>query len=394
MQKACCIAALLCGSAASAQPPDDTAPAPPRLREIDPIVMIAGGVRLESLKLAPGSTAEARHPTVAVSRFGVRGRIGEHITFASLIEASMGGALGYGASVWEGQAELSMRDQWLRYERGAGSIAVGRVVDDATFDFVSAHVGDLFYTDQYTRDPLLYSGADFGTGIRGTLALGPHLTAGLTFHSTNPTGLTGTVVIGGKLAPFDRPFDLAAAQVGRSQQSLPDQNLHIYFGTPSLVYSDDVLDAKAAIEMYALDTQRSISNDQTIRGYNVRGDVRLKLDGGRLRPFANVARNQNEILDPMDATVRLAETYRSYELSGGVDYDYDGKNGVGAQYAVVDATEPGQHTREQYASVGTSYWLEPELAIGVRGSIYMRQVSGDASSTGSRSLFFTMRLVL
>jgi len=248
--------------------------------------------------------------------------------------------------------------------------------------------------DQYTRDPLLYSGADFGTGLRGTMQLAPHLTAGLTFHSTNPTGLTGTVVIGGKLAPFDRPFDLAAAQVGRSQQSLPDQNLHVYFGTPSLVYSDDVLDVKAAIEMYALDTQMAISNDDPIRGYNMRGDLRLKLAGGRVRPFANVSRNENEILDPGNALVRLSETYRSYELSGGVDCDYEGKNGVGVQYAVVDAREPGQHTREQYASLGTTYWLEPELAIGVRGSIYVRQVSGDASATGSRSLFFTMRLVL
>jgi hypothetical protein len=389
MRRACCIAALLCGSTAAADP--STAP---QVREIDPIVMIAGGLRLEKLKLAPGSTAEARHPTVAVSRFGVRGRIGEHITFASMLEASLGGAMGYGASVWEGQAELTMRDQWVRYERGGGSIAVGRVVDDATFDFVSAHVGDLFYMDQYTRDPLLYSGADFGTGLRGTIQLAPHLTAGLTFHSTNPTGLTGTVVIGGKLAPFDRPFDLAAAQVGRSQQSLPDQNLHVYFGTPSLAYSDDVLDVKAAVEMYALDTQMAITNDDPIRGYNVRGDLRLKLAGGRVRPFANVSRNENEILDPGNALLRLSETYRSYELSGGVDCDYDGKNGVGAQYAVVDATEPGQHTREQYASVGTTYWLEPELAIGVRGSIYVRQVSGDASATGSRSLFFTMRLVL
>jgi len=356
--------------------------------------MIAGGFRLESLKQKPGETAQARHPTVAVSRFGVRGSIGAHVTFASILEASLGGGLGYGASVWEGQAELAVREQWVRYARGDAAIAVGRVLDDATFDFVSVHTGDLFYTDTYTRDPLLFSGADFGTGIRGTLEIAPHLTAGLTFHSTNPTGLTGTLIIGGKLAPFDRPFDLASAQVGRSQQSLPDQNLHIYFGTPSLVYSDDVIDAKAAIQMYVLDTQMSIGNDDAIRGYNVRGDVRLKLDGGRLRPFANVSRNQNEILDPADATMRLTETFRSYELSGGVDYDYEDKNGVGVQYALVDSREPGQHTREHYASVATSYWLEPELAIGVRASVYVRQVSGDAEATGHRSLFFTMRLVL
>lgn len=392
MRRRLCIAAVLAAAApAVAQPPP---PPAIELKDIEPIVMIAGGLRLESLKQKPGETAEARSPTVAVSRFGVRGRLGEHVTFASTLEASLGGGLGYGASVWEGQAELAVRDQWVRYQDGAGAIAVGRVVDDATFDFVSLHMGDLFYTDTYTRDPLLYSGADFGTGLRGTYQLGPHLTAGLTFHSTNPTGLTGTLIIGGKLAPFDRPFDLASAQVGRSQNSLPDQNLHIYFGTPSLVYSDDLVDVKAAVEAYVLDTQMAIRTDDTIRGYNLRGDVRLKLDGGKLRPFVNASRNQNEILDPVDATMRIDELFRSYEISGGVDYDYAGGNGIGAEYAVVDSREPGQHTREHYVNVGTTYWLEPYLAVGVRGALYVRQVSGDAVATGHRSLFVTMRLVL
>jgi hypothetical protein len=389
--RALCLAVVMVPAIARAQAPAEPEPI---VRDIQPIVMLAGGLRLESLKQQPGETAQPRHPTIAVSRFGVRGRIGAHISFASSLEASLGGGLGYGASVWEGQAELAVRDQWVRYQRGDGAVTVGRLLDDATFDFVSAHVGDLFYTDTYTRDPLLLSGADFGTGIRGTYEVAPHLTAGLTFHSTNPTGLTGTLIIGGKLAPFDRPFDLASAQVGRSQQSLPDQNLHIYFATPSLVYSDDLLDAKVAVEAYALDTQMSIRADPAIRGYNVRGDLRVKLDDGRLRPFVNVSRNQNEIIDPANAMMLRSETFRSYEVSGGVDYDYAGKHGVGVQYARVDSREPGQHTREHFVNVGTTYWLEPSLAIGVRAAMYVRQVSGDDAATGHRSLFLTMRLVL
>lgn len=362
--------------------------------DIDPIVAIAGGMRFESLKQRPDETAEARHPTVAVSRLGLRGRIGERISFASEVEASLGGGLGYGASVWEGQAALAVRSQYLRYSRGGLSVAAGRVVDESTFDFTSAHVADLLLTDVYTRDPLLFSGADRGTGLFGSYAITDRVTAGLAFHSTNPTGITGTLLIGGELHPFDRPFYLAAAQVGRSQTSLPDQNLHIYFATPSLIYSDDLLEAKVAAQAYSLDTQMSIASDDEIRGYNLRANLKLKLLDARLRPFVNLSRNENEMLDAVDATMRLTSTYRSYVVSGGVDYDYAGKNGVGVQYAVVDMGELDQRVREHYINVGTSYWIEDSLSLGLRAAFFVREVSGDEMATGHRSLFLTARLML
>jgi hypothetical protein len=365
-------------------------------RKIDlrPIGAIAGGMRFESLRQTPGETAEERHPTVAVSRLGVAGTIGEHISFASEFEASLGGGLGYGASVWEGQAALAVRSQFLRYTRGRASVAAGRIVDEATFDFTSAHVADLLLTDVYTRDPLLFSGADRGTGLFGSYAVSDELTAGLAFHSTNPTGLTGTLIVGGELHPFDRPFYLAAAQVGRSQTSLPDQNLHIYFATPSLTWKDDFLEAKAAVQMYSLDTQMAIASDDAIRGYNLRANLMGKLLDARLRPFVNLSRNENEMLDSGDATVRLPETYRSYTASAGVDYDYRGRNGVGVQYAVIDLKELDQHVREHYVNVATSYWIEESLSLGLRAAFFVRQVGGAEMATGHRSLFLTARVVL
>ena len=200
---------------------------PVRARWIEPYGAIAGGVHLQSLNQPPDVETGTQNPTIAVSRLGLRGGVGKYITFASEFEASLGGPLGYGSSVWEGQAAVAIRDQFVRYTRSGFSIAAGRIDDPASFDYVSAHLGDLLYTDLYTRDPLLYAGADRGNGLFASYQLGEHVTFGGTFHSTNPTGITGTLVIGGKLQPFDRPFYLAAAQVGNSQNNLPDQNLHI-----------------------------------------------------------------------------------------------------------------------------------------------------------------------
>jgi len=371
-------------------------PTTPPKKWIEPFGEIAGGVRLESLHRAPGEQTGAQNPTVAVSRLGVRGGIGDHITYASEFEAALGGPLGYGASVWEGQAAIAIRDQFVRYTRSGWSFAAGRIDDPASFDYVSAHVGDLLYSDLYTRDPLLYSGADRGNGLWTSYDVTPHARLGLTVHSTNPTGITGTLIIGGKLQPFDRPFYLAAAQVGNSQNSLPDQNLHIYFGSPSVMVHYNNFQAQAEVQMYSLDTQESIMSDQPIRGYNMRLGAKTTFDtaAGRVTPFANASRNKNEILDPTDSKYRLPDLFTSYTVSTGIDLDYQRHNGVGFSYAMVDTREPDQHVRQHYLNLGTTYWIEDSLAIGVRAAVFAQQISGEMVTTGSRSVFVTARLVL
>jgi hypothetical protein len=363
---------------------------------IEPYGAIAGGMRFESMHQADTATTGSQNPTVAVSRLGLRGGYGAHITFASEFEASLGGPLGYGSSVWEGQAAIAIRDQFVRYSRAGVSIAAGRIDDPASFDYVSAHLGDLLYTDLYTRDPLLYSGADRGNGLWASYELGKHVTAGLTFHSTNPTGITGTLIIGGKLQPFDRPFYLAAAQVGNSQNNLPDQNLHIYFGSPSVIVHYDQFELKSEVQMYSLDTQEAIMDDQTIRGYNLRlgGRAWTPTTIGKLTAFANVSRNRNEILDPTSSKYRLPDLFRSYTVSAGADLGLHKRDGVGFEYAMVDTREPDRHTRQHYLNVGATYWIEDSLAIGVRAAVFAQQLSGETMTTGSRSLFVTARLVL
>ena len=365
-------------------------------RWLEPYGAIAGGMHLESLNQPPDVETQSQNPTVAVSRIGLRGGVGKYITFASAFEASLGGPLGYGSSVWEGQAAVAIRDQYLRYTRAGFSLAAGRINDPASFDYVSAHMGDLLYTDKYTRDPLLYAGADRGNGLFASYDINRHFTVAGTFHSTNPTGITGTLVIGGKLTPFDRPFYLAAAQVGNSQNNLPDQNLHIYFGSPSVMFRSEYVDAQAEVQMYALDTQQAVEEDQSIRGYNLRLGVRGKLETevGRFTPFLNVSRNKNEILDPIDSMYRLPDLFKSYTVTTGLDYDYRKRNGIGFMYALVGTSEPEHKTREHYFNLGTTYWIEDSVALSLRGAIFTQQLSGEDMATGSRSVFLTARLVL
>ena len=383
---------ILLPALAHADPP----PTDDEARWIAPYGAIAGGVNLQSLHELPTDHTSAQNPTVAVSDLGVHGGVGAHITYASEFEAVLGGPLGYGASVWEGQAALAIRDQWVRYARGGFAVAAGRIDDAASFDYVSEHVADLLLADLYTRDPLLYSGADRGNGIWASYDITRFLTAGVTLHSTNPTGITGTLIIGGKLQPFDRPFYLAAAQVGNNQYNLPDQNLHIYFGSPSLMLHTEHLLAQAEVQMYSLDTQVASDMDQTIRGYNLRLGARgwLDTDVGRLAAFANVSSNRNEILDPADSLYRLPDLFHSYTVSGGVDWDVHEHDGIGLQYAMVDTREPDQHTRMHYLNLGATYWVERSLAVGVRAAVFAQQISGEMMTTGSRSLFVTARLIL
>lgn len=363
---------------------------------VTPYVVIAGGFRFEQLQLREEQTTESRHlVTVAVSRFGVRGRLGERVTFASELEAGMGGPLGNGASVWEGQAHLTVRDQWVQYTRSGVSTTFGRITDLATIDFVSAHVADLLLADQYTRDPLLYSGANRGNGVMVRYRPIPELDMGLALHSTNPTGVTSTLVIGGQLFPYANPFYLAAAYVGRNEFSLPDPNLHLYMATPSVTYSDELFEAKAAAQVYGLDTQIVTPDNERIFGYNFRASVRLKLLDGQLAPFVNASRNENEMLEPMNPAIKLVDTFTVYTLTGGVDYAIAGQNGVGVQYALVRQDEPGvNRIRDHYINVGGTYWLEEGLSIGARLGWWIRDERNQDELYGSRSFFVTGRLML
>ena len=363
-------------------------------KRLEPVLNIAGGLRMESLQQLDGETAQPRHPTVAVSQVGVRGDLGEHIHFESVFEANIGGPRGIGASVWEGQAQMSVLNQYVEYQRSGLGVAVGRITDESTLNFLSMHSLGLMGRDFYIRNFVIYSGSDAGTGIRARYRMKSGLEAGLTVHSTNPTGLTGTFLIGGELFPYDRPFSLAAAQVGRSQDTLPDPNLHVYFATPSIADRDDYIESRTALQVYQLDTQMSTTEDQPIYGFNVRAGVRLKLLESRVFPFANVSYNRNDMLDPMDATIKLDDKYRVYTLSGGLDYNFLPVVGVGVQYGQIMQREGAARVRDHFVNVGSTYFIEEGLSVALRLGWYVRDDSAQTDQFGHRSVFVTGRMSL
>src|SRR6185503_4874772 len=144
-----------------------------------------------------------------------------------------------------------------------------------------------------------------------------------------------------------------------------------------LIWHSEYLDAQAEIQMYSLDTQVSTTDDQTIRGYNLRAGARAKLPlspNSKLAPFINVSRNLNEILDPTDEKYRLPDLYHSFEIAGGVDFDYYKRNGIGIEYVFVDSSQSGQHELQYFVNLGMTYWIESELSIGLRAVLYVDQV--------------------
>src|SRR6478736_6501060 len=88
----------------------DPEPPPGFHVELHPILQVAGGLEGE-LPYAP-TYRVPRLTTQMVSRFGLRAGFTDWIEAESELEANAGY---HGASAWEGQAALSVRDQLIRF---------------------------------------------------------------------------------------------------------------------------------------------------------------------------------------------------------------------------------------------------------------------------------------
>src|SRR5205085_2557097 len=81
-------------------------------------------------------------------------------------------------------------------------IEAGRLIDEASVDFYSAHVAETFLQDTATRDPLLFSGFNLGNGVRGQVQLFEGVRAAVTFNAGNPVSNTASLLVGGPFPPF------------------------------------------------------------------------------------------------------------------------------------------------------------------------------------------------
>jgi len=365
---------------------------------IRPYAALVGGVEYETLQTREEDRSENRGVTIALSRLGLRGDIGDSVYIESEFEINAGP---HGTSAWEGQAAIQVRNQLIRVKRYGFAVDAGRITDDSSLDYFSEHVADQLLTDGFTRSSLLASGFNRGNGIlvRYDVPGVPGLRPGITVNAANPTSTTASLVVGGTFPPFSRFYFAPHQQVGRDASKFPADEFHILLVTPSVVYSNDWLEAQTGVQLFRVNTNTSTDEDQPIDGFNIRLGAAGHLWNRRLHPFANFSLVQNEVVDPNDGMRLSGEVFRGLTVSGGLDYNYLAQNGVGVQYAVVrdqqgDATEFTQH----FVNLGSTWWLSNTTSIGARVGVYIRCEDTDGTgcpdTEGERSYFMMLRTLL
>jgi hypothetical protein len=364
--------------------------------KITPYAALVGGVEYETVQTREGNLAEDRGVTIALSRLGLRGDLGHGISVESEFEVNAGP---HGTSVWEGQAALQVRNQLIRLQRSRFRVDAGRVTDDSSLDFYSEHVADQLLTDGYTRGPLLASGFNRGNGVLVRYQALPGLSPGLTLNAANPTATTASLVVGGTFPPFARFYFAPWQQVGRDASKFPADEYHIVMVTPSVTYRRPEIEAQAAVQFFRVNTNTSTNMDQPIDGFNIRLGVAGHLMDGKLHPFGNFSVVQNEVVDPNDGMYLSGEIFRGITASGGVDFNYLARNGIGISYAVV-RDQQGEATRatQHFVNLGTTWWLADTTSLGARLGVYVRcedlDGQGCPETEGERSFFMTLRTIL
>ena len=371
--------------------------------KVEPFATIVGGlkgdtiIQASDLAQAP-EQRQGRVSAIALGAFGLRGTVGSLVSFHSELMFNGGTSL-HGSSAWEGQAALQVRRQVVRLATGPWMIEAGRVIDEASMNFVSAHVLDTLLQDTATRDPLLYSGFNMGNGVRGTYEALPGLRLGLTFTAGNPVATTSSLQVGGSFPPFERFYIQPYQAVKQASNNYPDDTFHMMLLSPSILYDSAVFDARVSFQGYVVDTNTTRTDDQNIHGYNLRANARLKLADDMVSPFANFSFGRNDTVLATDQTKLAAEKYTGITFGGGVDVNYahpfPGRaNGVGLQYDRVQyQVGDGNVTNFHYVNVGTTYWLNAYVALGARFATWLRNDVG-VHDEGERSMLVTMRLVL
>lgn len=368
---------------------------------IRPYLLLSAGLKYDTVYDRPEEDKQNRLSTFAMSRFGLKARWGDWIGAESEFMASGGIGL-HGTSTYEGQAALQVRQQVIRLGRGVWRFEAGRLFDEASIDFFSAHVADTFLQDTATRDPLLFSGFNLGNGLRGTLEVVPGLRIGLTFNASNPVSTTSSLMVGGSYPPFERFYTQPYQAVNQGPNHFPDDTFHMYVVTPSVLVDTKVVDARFAVQGFDVDTDMNRSDNDHLRGYNARGTARLKLFDGIVVPFASGAYTRNDTLEPTDLGKRAKDRYQAVNVGGGVDFDwarrfkcaYDCADGIGIQYQQVQyQVGDGLVTTNRYGNLGLTYWLAPNVSVGARFAVWQNHPE-DSAMTGERSGIVSMRLMM
>lgn len=391
-------------------PKDKDAPPALKFPIIAPYVSLVGGVSLDvpfqyKLGNQPASNFADRVSTIMISDFGVRGALLPWISFESELMANGGVSL-HGTSVFEGQASLQVRKQVLHLGKDWWSVEVGRVVDEASVDYFSYHIADCFLMDPATEPFLLFDGFNLGNGVRATAEVAPGLRLGFHFNAGNPTATSSILAFGGSYPPYSNIFSQAAGSVHDNVSNYPTDQFQSYVLSPSAMYKNKYFEAKTELQYFFVNPDTVNGKSPTLRGYNQRFNAVAHLWDDRIMPFVNFNYGENDTVNPTNVDQVSADRYTGVGIGGGVDVNYEKKygnyNGFGAMF-VQDESQTGTGgiiTRSRYYNVGTTYWLAPMVAAGLRYAEYTNEQlnqplsTNPQASTGNRSVIMTLRLVL
>jgi len=377
---------------------------------ISPVLSIAGGLQSEHLLINPNPEKESRITTVALARFGAEGRLGPYVTFRSEFERNI---RAHGSGIWEGTASMSVRDQVLRLQRWGATVEAGIILDPASVDYFSAHMGDVLLADKYTRDPLLYGGFNRGQGVQARYSRWG-FTAGLSYTEANPLSSSASFMVGGSFAGNSRFWE---RPLGNFRNGQPDDDIHFRVISPSLSYEHPWFEAKAMAQVFNINYQATSRQDPPLEGANLRGNLKLKLKGMvpslpfEVTPFFNVARVENDVVNsaPGYANLRLDTPFNALTLSGGLDVFFSGRSGVGFNVTRVadrtpsfiptsggiPASEPVLRTDITYFNVGATWWMFDQVALGARVATFVREIEGKPElEERDLSGFLTLRMIL
>ena len=367
------------------------------LSRFHPYVVVVGGFKFETLQNREDEETdrESRITTIAMSRFGVNADFGKHLYVESEFEVNLGP---HGTSVWEGQAALQVRNQFLRLSGWGAEIEGGRITDLASIDYFSPHIADTLLKDALVRESFLASGANLGNGVAARYELLEGLRAQFTFTAANPVSTTGSLVVGGSYYPFGRFYLSPWQQVGRDASKYPSDQFHIMIYAPALLYSHKYVEAKTSVQFFDVNTNTNTKDDAHIRGYNIRANVMGHLFDDHLSPYVNFSHVRNPILDENDLSQESGETFTGWTAGGGLTYNYWKKNGVGANYSFIrDQEGSGMLTQRHYINVATTFYVWDMVAIAGRFAWFINDeypADKPHARFGERSFFLTMRTML
>jgi hypothetical protein len=347
---------------------------------LHPFVILVGGFNYDQIVNRPprlgvaADERESRFSAVALSRFGVEARFGTHVEVRSELEIAAGL---HGSSVWEGQAALTVRDQYLRLLFGRLQLDVGRITDPASIDYYSVNVANLLLTDYQLRLPFLASGANRGNGALARLRIVSELRVNVTVNAGNPVSNTGTAVLGGTYPPFTRFYYNIAATVRDSASRFPSDLFYAVLVAPSITWDGRFVRAQVEYQFIHVDVTTADRDNPPLRGHNVRGGVMGLLAGGRVRPFANASYIRNTVIAAMGAipdTSRLSdELFHGMTAGGGIDVDLGRKVSIGGQYNIVfEQQGRGAVLTSHFGNVGLSWWFLRQVALQLRYSLYIQ----------------------